>query len=120
MLPTDTLNLTALWYGVTDGLQSITTATTNSTGRGNPTDTEREGIMVIHKFRKTSEGAYLFPVYIRDDGKYKITSTDRCIFGAWKRVFEVTNEAGEIVGTFPRLRDAKISYEAETEKGRRF
>lgn len=69
--------------------------------------------MKIHKFHKTSNGVYLFPVYVRDDGKYKIASVDRRVFGTLKRVFEVTNEAGEIVGTFPRLRDAKISYEME-------
>lgn len=69
--------------------------------------------MRIHKFHKTSDGGYLFPVYVRDDGKYKIASVDRCICGKLKRVFEVTNEAGEIVGTLPRLKDAKISYEME-------
>nr|DAG79922.1 MAG TPA: hypothetical protein [Caudoviricetes sp.] len=67
--------------------------------------------MTIHKFHKTNEGVYLSPVYVRDDGKFKIASVDRCICGAWKRVFEVTNEAGEVVGTLPRLRDAKITYE---------
>lgn len=70
--------------------------------------------MKIHKFHKTTEGTYLFPVYVRDDGKYKIASVDRHINGTWKRVFEVTNEAGEVVGTLPRLKDAKITYEAET------
>lgn len=69
--------------------------------------------MKIHEFHKTTEGAYLFPVYVRDDGKYKIASVDRCICGAVKRVFEVTNEAGEVVGTLMRLRDAKTSYEME-------
>lgn len=69
--------------------------------------------MKIHKFHKTSEGVYLSPVYVRDDGKYKIASVDRCICGTWKRVFEVTNEAGEVVGTLMRLRDAKITYEME-------
>lgn len=69
--------------------------------------------MNIHKFHKTSDGVYLFPVYVRDDGKYKIASVDRTICGTLKRVFEVTNESGEVVGTFPRLRDAKISHEME-------
>lgn len=69
--------------------------------------------MKTHKFHKTSDGGYLFPVYVRDDGKYKIASVDRTICGTLKRVFEVTNESGEVVGTFPRLRDAKISYEME-------
>ena len=64
--------------------------------------------MTTHKFHKTNEGVYLSPVYARDDGKFKIASVDRCICGAWKRV---TNEEGEVVGTLPRLRDAKITYE---------
>ncbi len=67
--------------------------------------------MEIHKFRKTADGGYLFPVYVRDDGKYKIASVDRTICGTLKRVFEATNESGEVVGTFLRLRDAKITYE---------
>ena len=70
--------------------------------------------MKIHKFHKTTEGAYLFPVYVRDDGKYKIASVDRCYGGTYKRVFEVTDAAGKVVATLPRLRDAKISFEAET------
>lgn len=69
--------------------------------------------MEIYKFRKTNEGVYLSPVYVRDDGKFKIASVDRCICGTWKRVFEVTDESGEVVGTFPRLKDAKAAYEAE-------
>ena len=67
--------------------------------------------MTIHKFHKTNKGVYLFPVYARDDGKFKIESADRRIGGIWKHVYEVTNESGEIVGTFLRLRDAKIAYE---------
>ena len=71
--------------------------------------------MKIHKFHKSkTEGVYLSPVYIRDDGKYKIASVDRNIFGTWKRVYEVTDTAGEVIATLPRLRDAKIAFEAET------
>ena len=70
--------------------------------------------MKIHKFHKTNEGAYLFPVYVRDDGKYKISSVDRCYGGTYKRVFEVADAAGNVVATLPRLRDAKIYFEAET------
>ena len=71
-------------------------------------------MMKIHKFCKSSaDGVYLSPVYVREDGKYKIASVDRRICGTWKRVFEVTNEAGEVVGRLPRLRDAKIAYEKE-------
>lgn len=70
--------------------------------------------MKIHKFCKSPvDGVYLSPVYVRDDGKYRIASVDRCICGTWKRVFEVTNEAGEVVDRLPRLRDAKIAYETE-------
>lgn len=69
--------------------------------------------MEIHKFRKTNEGVYLSPVYVRDDGKFQIASVDRCICGTWKRVFEVTDESREVVGTFQRLKDAKTTYEAE-------
>ena len=69
--------------------------------------------MTIHKFHKTNEGVYLSPVYVRDDMKFKIASVDRCICGTWKRVFETTDESGEVVGTFPRLKDAKTAYEAE-------
>lgn len=51
--------------------------------------------MTIHKFHKAkTEGVYLSPVYIRDDGKYKIASVDRIICGTWKRVYEVTDTAG--------------------------
>ena len=70
--------------------------------------------MTTHKFHKTTDGGYLFPVYVRDDGKYTIASVDRTICGTLKRVYEVKNETGEVVGTWPRLRDAKISCEAET------
>ena len=69
--------------------------------------------MKIHKFHKTNEGVYLSPVYVRDDGKFKIASVDRCICGTWRRVFEVTDEAGEVVGTLLLLKDAKTTYEAE-------
>lgn len=70
--------------------------------------------MKIHKFHKSpADGVYLSPVYVRDDNKYKIASVDRCICGTWKRVYEVTSEAGEVAARFPRLRDAKIAYEME-------
>lgn len=65
--------------------------------------------MTIHKFHKTNEGVYLSPVYVRDDGKFKIASVDRRVCGTWKRVFEVADEAGEVVVTFPRLKDAKTA-----------
>lgn len=67
--------------------------------------------MTIHKFRKTSNGVYLSPVYVRDDGKFKIASVDRRIDGTFKRVFEVTDNSGAVVCTFQRLRDAKAVYE---------
>lgn len=71
--------------------------------------------MKIHKFYKSPiESVYMFPVYVRDDHKYKIKSTDRCFGGKYRRVFEVVDATGKVVGTFPRFRDAKISFEAET------
>lgn len=70
--------------------------------------------MKIHKFHKTSEGGYLFPIYARDDGKYRIASTDLCIGGRWRRGYVVTDvESGQIVASLPRLRDAKIAFEAD-------
>lgn len=65
------------------------------------------------KFKKADNGAYLFPVYVREDGKYTIASVDRWIGGALKRVYEVSDSAGNVIGTLPRLKDAKTSFEME-------
>ena len=69
--------------------------------------------MKIHKFHKAAGTVYLNPVYVRDDGKYTIESCDRIFGGTWKRVYEVRDEKNEVVGTLPRLKDAKTSYEAD-------
>lgn len=93
---------------------SFSTGNNDKTAPGRPIPGREEATMKIHKFCKSpADGVYLSPVYVRDDGKYKIASVDRWIWGTWKRVFEVTNEAGEVVDRLLRLRDAKIAYEKE-------
>lgn len=64
-----------------------------------------------HTFKKIPGTVYLFPVYVRDDGKYTISSVDRCVSGTYRRVFEVSDYFGSVVATFSRLRDAKASFE---------
>lgn len=61
------------------------------------------------KFRKQSNVAF-FSKYVREDGKFTITSVDRRINGFLKNVFEVTDEAGSVIDTLPRLKDAKAKY----------
>lgn len=61
------------------------------------------------KFKKVKNVAF-FSKYVREDGKYTITSVDRKINGTYKNVFEVTNELGEVIDTLPRLKDAKAKY----------
>ena len=69
--------------------------------------------MTVQKFRKTTEGEYLSPVYVRDDGKYKIESKDRRVMGSLKRVYIVYNSEGEEITFFYRLKDAKTTFEIE-------
>lgn len=38
------------------------------------------------------------------------TSVDRRVNGTLKNVFEVTDEAGSVIDTLPRLKDAKAKY----------
>lgn len=64
-----------------------------------------------HTFKKIPGTVYLFPVYVRDDGKYTISSVDRRVSGTYRRVFEVSDSSGSVVSTFSRLRDAKASFE---------
>ena len=45
------------------------------------------------KFKKQANVAF-FSKYVREDGKFTITSVDRRVNGTWKNVFEVTDEAG--------------------------
>ena len=61
------------------------------------------------KFKKQVNIAF-FSKYVREDGKFTITSVDRRINGALKNVFEVTNEYGNVIDTLPRLKDAKEKY----------
>lgn len=61
------------------------------------------------KFKKQKNVAF-FSKYAREDGKFTITSVDRRINGTWKNVFEVTDEAGTVIETLPRLKDAKAKY----------
>ena len=61
------------------------------------------------KFKKQKNVAF-FSKYVREDGKFTITSVDRRISGTWKNVFEVTDEAGTVIETLPRLKDAKAKY----------
>lgn len=68
--------------------------------------------LTIHRFKKSNSGTYLFPVYFRDDGKFKIESTDRFILGTLKRVYVVYDQDGKEVGLFDRLKDAKTVFES--------
>lgn len=63
--------------------------------------------MVLHKFYKTSSKSY-----VRDDGKYTIEAADEILFGSTKRTYNIiNNEDGKIIGSWLRLKDAKISCE---------
>ena len=61
------------------------------------------------KFRKQANVAF-FSKYVREDGRFTITSVDRRVNGTWKNVFEVTDETGSVIDTLPRLKDAKAKY----------
>ena len=61
------------------------------------------------KFKKQANVAF-FSKYVREDGKYTVTSADRFVNGRWKNVFEVTDETGNLIDTLPRLKDAKQKY----------
>ena len=65
-----------------------------------------------HTFKKVSGSGYLFPVYVRDDGKFTISSVDRRIDGVYRRVYEVADYFGAVVATYWLLRDAKLAYES--------
>lgn len=60
------------------------------------------------KFKKQANVAF-FSKYVREDGKFTITSVDRR-GRTLKNVFEVTDEAGTVIDTLPRLKDAKEKY----------
>lgn len=61
------------------------------------------------KFKKQTNVMF-FSKYVREDGKFTITSVDRFVNGRLKNVFEVTDEAGNLIDTLPRLKDAKQKY----------
>lgn len=61
------------------------------------------------KFKKQANVMF-FSKYVREDGKYVIRSVDRYINGALKNVFEVQDEAGNVIDRLPRLKDAKAKY----------
>ena len=61
------------------------------------------------KFKKQANVAF-FSKYVREDGKFTITSVDRRVNGTLQNVFEVTDEAGTVIDTLPRLKDAKEKY----------
>ena len=61
------------------------------------------------KFKKQANVAF-FSKYVREDGRFTITSVDRRVNGTWKNVFEVTDEAGSVIDTLSRLKDAKAEY----------
>lgn len=58
------------------------------------------------KFKKIPD-VYLFPKYIREDGKYTIKSTCR----QHKSVFVVTDCNGNEIATYTRLKEAKAAFE---------
>lgn len=61
------------------------------------------------KFKKQANVAF-FSKYVLEDGKFTITSVDRRVNGTLKNVFEVTDEAGNVIDTLPRLKDTKVKY----------
>lgn len=69
-----------------------------------------EGVLDM-KFKKVAN-VFMFSKYVREDGEYTITSTDREVNGKWKCVFVVTNKDGEEIEVFGKLKDAKEAYKA--------
>ena len=61
------------------------------------------------KFNKV-KNAFMFGKYVREDGKYTITSMDRRINGTLKSVFIVTDENGSEVEVMMKLKEAKEKY----------
>ena len=54
------------------------------------------------KFKKQANVAF-FSKYVREDGKFTITSVDRRVNGTLKNVFEVTDETGNVIDTLQLL-----------------
>lgn len=61
------------------------------------------------KFNKV-KNVFMFSKYIREDGKYTITSMDRRINGALKSVFVVTDENNNEIEVLMKLKEAKEKY----------
>ena len=61
------------------------------------------------KFNKV-KNVFMFSKYIREDGKYSITSIDRRINGKLKSVFVVTDENNNEVEVLMKLKEAKEKY----------
>lgn len=61
------------------------------------------------KFKKISE-EYNTTQYLREDGKYIISSEFRLIKGSLKNVFEVRDAQGNLLETFNKLKIAKEKY----------
>ena len=56
------------------------------------------------------KNVYMFSKYVREDGKYTITSEDRRINGTYKSVFVVRDESGNEIDILKRLKEAKEKY----------
>lgn len=61
------------------------------------------------KFNKV-QNSFMFSKFVREDGKYTITSEDRKINGKFKSVFVVTNADGDEIDVLPKLKEAKEKY----------
>lgn len=53
---------------------------------------------------------YYHSRYIREDGKFVITSINQRKNGRYKRVYEVTDHYGYVIDTMELLEDAMIKY----------
>lgn len=61
------------------------------------------------KFNKV-KNVFMFSKYVREDGKYTITSIDRRINGTLKSVFVVTDENNNEIEVMMKLKEAKEKY----------
>ena len=64
--------------------------------------------MTKHKFHREVDG------YIRDDGKYRIRPVDDVLCGHTRRVYQIIDRDGKVIGGWSRLKDAKTSCEIAT------
>lgn len=61
------------------------------------------------KFTKKAQ-TYLYPIYIREDEKIIIQSTEEKIGKSWKRGFKVLTQEGTQIDFLPTLKQAKEKY----------